>query len=171
VSRPRRPRSSPAARDEIEGFLEGVTLRLDQSPREEQARHRAALTEAQHLLHRGRLVEAEALLVAVDAALESAEGEPELSEFPRGLVGYVPTGDRGHPTPEDEEPTANRIRLVARLIEVRRADGREVEGWVAALRAAQGAYAEGDRPRARRLCDAVLREVESIAGPRPATDA
>jgi hypothetical protein len=171
VSRSPRPRSTPPAREEVEGFLEGTTLRLAHATPEERARHAAALAEAKHCLHRGQLVEAEALLVAVDAALELAEGEPELSEFPRGLVGYVAKGDRGHPTPEDEEPIANRIRLVARLIEVRRSERRDVEEWVRALREAQGAYTSGDRATARRLCDAVLREVETEVRSRPSTEA
>ena len=171
MSRSPRPRSTPPEREEVEGFLEGVTLRLAHASSEDRARHGAALAEAQHCLNRGQLVEAEALLVAIDAALETAEGEPELSEFPRGLVGYVPKRDRGHPTPDDEEPIANRIRLVARLIEVRRSEGRDVEEWVGALRNAQGAYSSGDRPKARRLCDAVLREVETEVAPRPRTDA
>jgi hypothetical protein len=171
VSRSPRPRATPPEREEVEGFLEGVTLRLAHSGPEDRARHAAALAEAKHCLHRGQLVEAEALLVAIDAALEAAEGEPELSEFPRGLVGYVPKGDRGHPIPEDEEPVANRIRLVARLIEVRRSEARDVEEWVRALREAQAAYQSGDRARARRLCDAVLREVETELPPRRSTEA
>jgi hypothetical protein len=171
VSRTPRARTEPPRRDEVEGFLDGVTHRLDHAPPEQQQLHAAALASAQGLLARGRLAEAESALVAIDRALQRAEGEPELSEFPRGLVGYVPTGDRGHPTPDDEEPTANRIRLVARLIEVRRSEGRDVEPWVAALRTAQSAYADGDRPRARRLCDAVLSEVESDRAGSRATGA
>ncbi|MCI4360449.1 MAG: hypothetical protein L3J91_01980 [Thermoplasmata archaeon] len=137
-----------------------MTHRLDHAAPTEQALHTATLAEAKRLLVSGRLAEAEATLVAIDAALEHAEGEPELSDFPRGLVGYIPTGDRGHPTTDEEEPMANRIRLVARLIEVRRSEGRDVEAWIAALRAAQSAYLDGDRARARRLCDAVLSQVE-----------
>ena len=171
MSRSPRPRATLPGREEVEGFLEGVTLRLAHASSEDRARHGPTLAEAKHCLNRGQLVEAEALLVAVDSALEAAEGEPELSEFPRGLVGYVPTGDRGHPTPEDEEPVANRIRLLARLIDVRRSEGRDVARWVRALGEARAAYDAGDRPGARRRCDAILREVEDGAGGRPPTEA
>jgi hypothetical protein len=166
VSRTRRPRPGPPSAEEVEGFLDGLTLRVDHSPTEERTRHLPALAEARGHLAQGHLVEAEALLVGIDRALDESEGEPELSEFPRGLVSYVPTGDRGLPTSDEEEPTANRIRLVARLIEVRRSEGRAVESWVGALRAAQDAYADGDRKRARRLCDAVLSDVEAAPADR-----
>jgi hypothetical protein len=171
VSRSPRPRETPPEREEVEGFLEGVTLRLAHASVAERGRHDASLSKAKRCLERGDLVGAESRLVAIDSALQAAEGEPELSEFPRGLVGYVAKGDRGHPTRDDEEPLANRIRLVARLIEVRRSEGRDVEEWVRALGEAQRAYTEGDRPTARHRCDAVLREVETETARRPATEA
>ncbi|MCI4340502.1 MAG: hypothetical protein L3J73_04475 [Thermoplasmata archaeon] len=170
MSRKRRPRTGPIDRLEVEGFLEGLTLRVAKAAPADRARHTPSLSEARHRLERDDLAGAEAVLIEIDGALDTAEGEPELSEFPRGLVSYVATGDRGHPTPDEEEPTANRIRLVARLIEVRRADGRSVEPWVQALTAARDAYAQGDRREARRICDAVLRVVEAETGGRPSTE-
>lgn len=171
MSRSPRPRGTPPRREEVEGFLEGVTLRVAHAAPAERERHAASLAEARRGLALGRLHDAEARLVAIDQALAEAEGEPELSEFPRGLVGYVAKGDRGHPTPDDEEPMANRIRVIARLIEVRRSEGRPVEAWVKALREAQAAYADGDRARAKRLCDSLLGEVETDGPRRSATEA
>lgn len=164
MSRTHRPRPGPPRRDELEGFLEGVRLRLVELPAEARAPAKQRLAEAERLLQAGALRDAEAALSALDAELDARQEEPELAEFPRGLVSYVPLGDRGTPTPEDDEPIANRIRLVSRLIEVRRAEGRDVAGWVAALTEARAAYAAGDRAAARRRCDAVLRAVESATG-------
>ena len=163
MSRSHRVRHGPPSREDVEGFLEGVRHRLERASPEQRSRHGPAVAEARAALSADRLAEAAATLEAIDRDLDAAAGEPELSEFPRGLVSYVARGDRGDPTPEDDDPLANRIRLVSRLIEVRRSGGHPVEPWVRALREAQSAYEAGDRRRARALCDATLAEVESGA--------
>ena len=119
------------------------------------------LREGEAAIGRGDLASAERLLVGLDEAIDGTREEPELHEFPRDLIGYVPTGERGAPTPEEEEPLSNRLLLVGRLVEVRRSEGRRVDGWVATLSAAREALRAGDRATARRLCDEVHARVEA----------
>ncbi|MGI0053754.1 MAG: hypothetical protein ACRECR_05825, partial [Thermoplasmata archaeon] len=91
------------------------------------------------------------LLEAVGEELARSRGESELAEFPRGLVGYVPRGDRGDPPGED--PLANRIELLGRLLPLARlgvADGIRAR---AELAEAVEALRRGDRESARRRAD------------------
>ncbi len=159
-----RPR--PVRPAEVEGFLEGVRHRLK--------RRREAGTpdvdaerlfeEAQAATRRGDWPLAEERLHAADARLDAAEPERALSEWPRGLVGYVPRGEVGVPPEREEEPIANRLLLVHRLLEVRRSEGWNVEALYRLLAAAEEAYRAGDRARARALGDEVHRRLE---GPAP----
>jgi len=84
-------------------------------------------------------------------------GEGEVSQWPRGLVEYVTRGpaDEGVP-PEDEERTAQRLHLAARLIAVLRARGVDVAPYVDRLRDADRIYRAGDRPDASRLVDDLI---------------
>lgn len=82
-----------------------------------------------------------------------------MTEWPRGLVGYVPTGpEDATPSPE-EDRTANRLRLAARLLSVLRAGGADVDRQVRALADAQASYAKGDTLRAGRLVDELIAEL------------
>lgn len=168
---PRRP-----TRGEVEGFLAGVEHLRDLKARAGHPVDEAAglLVRAREEVARGELAEAEATLVKADAALRRLEEEPELSEFPRGLVGYVPRGARGAPTAREEEPVANRLLLVNRLLQVRRAQGHDVDRLLPRLQEAEAAYARGDRLAARRLGDLVLGELERMGarpgGPGPAPE-
>jgi hypothetical protein len=155
VSRTRGARPATDDRSEIEGFLDGVSYRIRQLPPGERDPWVARLSVAQEALRAGDLATAEAALVAIDQALDAKVAEPELSEFPRGLVDYTPVGDRGVPTPEEEDPLANRLRLIERLVAVRRSQGRDVEALVAELTQAQQALDAGDRTTARRRIDRV----------------
>jgi hypothetical protein len=81
----------------------------------------------------------------------------EVNQWPRGLVGYVPSGkaDAG-PPPEEEDRTAQRIRLAARLIDLLRARGEEDPSWGPRLREADRAYRAGERSHASRCVDELL---------------
>ncbi|MGA8604267.1 MAG: hypothetical protein WB788_04280 [Thermoplasmata archaeon] len=91
-------------------------------------------------------------------------GEGEVTEWPRGLVDYLPTGaPEESPSPE-EDRDLNRLRLASRLLGFARSQGHPVEGAVGRLRAADRAFRAGDRVNGRRLVDDVLSEVERVTG-------
>ncbi len=159
--RPRAPRPS-----EVEGFLEGVLHRLQRrrTTGEPDVEAERLAEEARTLIRRGEWALAEERLRAADDRLRAAEPERALSEWPRGLVGYVPRGPVGLPPDREEEPVANRLLLVHRLLELRRSEGWPVEALVARLAEAEAAYRAGDRGRARAIGDEVHRQLE---GPAP----
>lgn len=91
-------------------------------------------------------------------------GEGEVTEWPRGLVDYTPTGaPDATPSPE-EDRDQNRMRIAARLLGFARARGFEVDDAVRRLRDADRALRAGDRAKGRRLVDEVTSEVESLIG-------
>ena len=90
-----------------------------------------------------------------------------MTQWPRGLAGYVPAGrDDATPSPE-EDRTANRLRFVARLLSVLRAEGQDVDRQLRDLEVARAAYDGGDRGRAARLVDQLLADLDAS---HPATD-
>jgi hypothetical protein len=94
-----------------------------------------------------------------------ARGEGEVTEWPRGLVDYVPAGgEEGTPSP-DEDRTGNRLSLAARLLGILRARGEDVERELALLRAAKRAYAANDRARATEIVERLLGELDSRVRP------
>jgi hypothetical protein len=89
-----------------------------------------------------------------------ARGEGEVTEWPRGLSGYVSSGpEDGTPSPE-EDRTGNRLRLAARLLAVLRSQGRDVDREVRELRHAERVYASGDRTAATRLVDRLFADLD-----------
>ena len=87
-----------------------------------------------------------------------------MTEWPRGLVDYLPSGaPEGTPSPE-EDRDLNRLRLAARLLGFARTEGRPVDDAVARLRAADRAFREGKRAEGRRIVEEVLADVEGLAG-------
>ena len=87
-------------------------------------------------------------------------GEGEVTQWPRGLTGYVPSGpDDETPSPE-EDRTGNRLRLAARLLSVLRSQGRNVDREVRELTDAESAYTRGDRTRATRLVDQLFADLD-----------
>ena len=146
-------RAGAPDRDEVEGFLAGVDHRLLSVSEPERSVLVADATAARAAFRSGDLVTAESILLALEERLDELEGEPELSEFPRGLVGYVPIGDRGHATPLEEDPLSNRLLLVGRLRDVVAAEGRDVAEAGELLRQARAAFDAGDRLAARGLVD------------------
>ena len=91
-------------------------------------------------------------------------GEGEVTEWPRGLVDYTPTGvPESAPSP-DEDRDQNRLRIAARLLGFARAKGLDVDAAVHRLREADRAFRAGDRATGRRLVDEVTSEVETLVG-------
>jgi len=87
-----------------------------------------------------------------------------VTEWPRGLIDYVPSGpSEGAPSP-DEDRDLNRLRLASRLLGFARAHGRSVDLAVGRLREADRAFRAGDREKGRRIVDEVLTDVEAIVG-------
>jgi hypothetical protein len=87
-------------------------------------------------------------------------GEGEVTQWPRGLVGYVPSGpDDETPSPE-EDRTGNRLRLAARLLSVLRSQGRDVDREVRELTEAEAAFSRGERTRATRLVDQLFADLD-----------
>jgi hypothetical protein len=94
-------------------------------------------------------------------------GEGEVTEWPRGLVDYLPSGAPDSlPSPE-EDRDLNRMRLAARLLGLAHADGHPVEAAVRRLHDADRAFRAGDRPNGRRIVDEVLTEVERLSDAAP----
>lgn len=89
-------------------------------------------------------------------------GEGEVTEWPRGLVDYLPSGAPDETPSPDEDRDLNRLRLASRLLGFARAQGLAVEPSVARLREADRAFKEGDRAKGRRIVDEVVSEVERI---------
>jgi hypothetical protein len=163
----RRPTGATLRREDVEGFLEGVDYRVRQFRGAERPELDSDLARARSAVDAADLATGEAILLAIDRRIDGLEGERELAEFPRGLVDYVAVGDRGHPTPNEEDPLANRIRLVGRLLDVRRSQGRDVGGATRTIREAEAALGRGDRGAARSLCDAAHAAAESTAPGAP----
>ena len=88
-------------------------------------------------------------------------GESEVTNWPRGLVSYVPSGaPEALPSPE-EDRTANRLALAARLLGVLRARGADVTGELADLRAAEQTFQRHDPARAAAMVDRLLGRIEA----------
>jgi hypothetical protein len=98
------------------------------------------------------------------------EGDGEVTQWPRGVVGYVPAGPPDEMPSAEEDRTANRVQLAGRLLAVLRSQGRPVDDLLPRLRAAEEAVAAGDRPRAAMLVDRLIAELDR-ASSDGATDA
>jgi hypothetical protein len=94
-----------------------------------------------------------------------------VTEWPRGLAGYVSKGPEDETPSPEEDRTGNRLRLVARLLSVLRSQGRDVDRELRALALAEGAYARGDKARTGQLVDRILADLDDrLASERRATD-
>lgn len=86
-------------------------------------------------------------------------GEGEVTQWPRGLVDYVPTGEADADPDPAEDRTENRLLLAGRLLALLRARGVAVEPEVAELRQIEAGWRSGDRagsaPRLDRLLAAL----------------
>lgn len=159
----RRPPSRSRAPEELDGFLAGLRHALDR--RRAEGRDDPVAEDgwerARRAIELGDRTAAARYLTEVDDRLRADREESELTEFPRGLVGYVPKGDRGAPVPPEEEPLEQRRRLVLRLadlVELSPPDRARVESDLAR---AERALARGDRREAKRTIDEAHALVES----------
>lgn len=89
-------------------------------------------------------------------------GEGEVTEWPRGLVDYTPSGAPEVSPSPDEDRDLNRLRLASRLLGFARAQGHTVDATVRRLRDADRAFRDGDRATGRRLVDEVIAETEAL---------
>jgi hypothetical protein len=87
-----------------------------------------------------------------------------VTQWPRGLVDYTPSGAPDAAPDPEEDRTGNRIRLAARLLALLRSEGREVDRQVEELRAAERAYAAGRRAEATERVDRLLGELGTAPG-------
>ena len=87
-----------------------------------------------------------------------------MTEWPRGLVDYVPTGAPERAPSPEEDRDLNRLRLASRLLGFARARGHPVDAAIVRLREADRAFRQGDRDHGRRIVDGVLAEAERLLG-------
>lgn len=91
-------------------------------------------------------------------------GEGEVTQWPRGLVDYRPSGPADATPDPEEDRTRNRIRFAARLLGILRARGDDVSAELRELAAAESALASGAISEAR----ARVEELLGRLGPPPA---
>lgn len=97
-------------------------------------------------------------------------GEGEVTEWPRGLTGYVPSGPADATPSEEEDRLTNRLALAARLIGLLRSQGHPVDRELEQLRAAERARTAGRRTEAARAVDQVLEALEGRPRAGPGRD-
>jgi len=102
-----------------------------------------------------------------DARRRVRRGEGEVTEWPRGLVDYTPTGAPDAAPSPDEDRDLNRLRIASRLLSLARSRGLSVDRAVVRLRDADRALQKGDRRVGRQLVDGVIDEVEALLGEPP----
>ncbi|MCI4349989.1 MAG: hypothetical protein L3K15_00510 [Thermoplasmata archaeon] len=164
---PKRTRPSSVA--DLEGLFAGVAHRLSTLPPGPGRTQATEFAEQGRVaMRRGKRDDALALFLRAHEILDSEEREPELREFPRGLIAYLPRGDPGVPVGPEEDALVNRLRLALRLAAVRRRDGMDTNEVEACLRAADVQFRNGDRPAAVRSINAALGMLERASPPRPA---
>ena len=141
--------------------MAGLSHRLANAPAGP-AREAASVfaEQGRSALRRQAWVEAREALLAAHEQLDAVATETELREFPRGLVGYVPRGDRGVPVGAEEDPVANRLRLALRLATVLHRDGIPTERIEERLREAETQFDAGDRAAAVRTTNEALGLIE-----------
>lgn len=98
-------------------------------------------------------------------------GEGEVTQWPKGVVGYVPVGPVDPGSSSEGDRLENRIELAARLIALLRAPDRGMEAEIRQLEGAREAVAAGDRgaagERVERLLAQLGREADGAASGGP----
>ena len=83
-------------------------------------------------------------------------GEGEVTQWPRGLVDYVPARTEDAVPDPEEDRLRNRLLLAARLAGILERRGVNVEPLRSDLRSAEEASRRGDRESALRAVDRLL---------------
>jgi hypothetical protein len=163
-----RPRRGAGSVEELAGFLAGLSSSLDAERRAGHPRPglEAELARARGALERGDRSGASDRLERIASTLGEERKESELVDRPRGLVGYVPVGERGSAVGDADDPLANRRRLVLRLADLVELDPVARGRLLEELRTAEAELARGDRGAARARIDAAHRHVEQAAARR-----
>jgi hypothetical protein len=87
-------------------------------------------------------------------------GEGEVTQWPKGLVDYVPAR-RADATPDPEEDRVrNRLLLAGRLIGLLRSRGLGVETELSSLRRLEEEFRVGDRNAVARPLDTLLGQLD-----------
>lgn len=90
-----------------------------------------------------------------------------MTQWPRGVVSYVPRGpEESAPDPE-EDRVRNRLLLAGRLIGLLRSRGAEVDRHVRELRSIERTFREADRADAAARVDRLLGELDARLGRPP----
>jgi hypothetical protein len=100
-----------------------------------------------------------------EAPPSARRDDREVTQWPRGLLDYTPSGPPEDPPSPEEDRTRNRIRFAARLLALLRARGEPVDREIRALAAAERALAAGDRAEATRRVEELLGELARRAPP------
>ncbi|MCI4367917.1 MAG: hypothetical protein L3K08_09200, partial [Thermoplasmata archaeon] len=143
-----RPSTTPPTAEDLEGYLVGVERRVAERKADGTGAPslEADLARARSALRGGDLVEADRRLRDLDERLDAILPEVEMTDRPRGLVGFRTVGDPGVPLGREEDPIANRLLLVGRLATIRDSQGIDVREARRLLAEAEAAYRDGDRP-------------------------
>lgn len=86
-----------------------------------------------------------------------------MTQWPRGLAGYVSSGPVDETPSPEEDRTGNRLRLAARLLAVLRSQGRNVDRELRELTEAEAAYSRGNRTEATRRVDQLFADLDDPA--------
>jgi hypothetical protein len=87
-------------------------------------------------------------------------GEGEVTQWPRGLLDYVPSGATdGNPDPE-EDRVRNRLLLAGRLIGLLGSRGVNVDAELSVLRDVEEMFRRGDRAGTAERADRLLGELD-----------
>ena len=87
-------------------------------------------------------------------------GEGEVTQWPRGVVDYVPSGrEESLPGPE-EDAVRNRLLLANRLVSVLRSRGVDTDRFVRELTDVERSLRRGDRTDAAARIDRLLGELD-----------
>jgi hypothetical protein len=92
-------------------------------------------------------------------------GEGEVTQWPRGLLEYIPAGVPDSPPNPDEDRLLQRVYLAGRLLALLGARGVPVESEVKELREVDRLRAEGRRPEAMARIDALLARLDHRSEP------
>ena len=87
-----------------------------------------------------------------------------MTEWPRGLVDYTPTGPADAAPSPEEDRDLNRLRLASRLLGHLRPQGPAVDALVARLHDADRAFRDGDRAGCKRIVEGVIADAEKLLG-------